>query len=70
MCAVYGVEAECDFEGDLRTLRWYDVKRCSLLSVPTQVDCDKGCLGLIKLARVRPGQGDSGSDGRASPRIA
>jgi hypothetical protein len=56
VCAVFGQTAECDFAGDLHSGRWYDVKRCSLLSVPTRVDCDKGCLPLMMSMRTRPGR--------------
>jgi len=60
--------------GDLRSGRWYDVRRCSLLKVPTKVDCDKGCIRLITLAHVRPGRAcrceASDSDSSVSSGIA
>jgi hypothetical protein len=59
VCAVYGQTADCDFAGDLYSGRWYDVRRCSLLPVPTRVDCDKGCLPLMTSTRTRPGRGCS-----------
>jgi hypothetical protein len=56
MCTPYGHAAACEFEGDLETKRWYDVKSCSLLQEPTHVDCNKGCLRQLTLAGVRPGE--------------
>lgn len=55
MCTVFGQPAECDFAGDLKTGRWSDVTRCSLLNDPAHVDCEKGCVLLLKAAHVRPG---------------
>jgi hypothetical protein len=56
MCTPFGHVAACEFEGDLATGRWYDVKRCSLLRPDVEVDCDKGCLRQLRLAGVRPGR--------------
>lgn len=56
MCTVFGQTADCDFVGDTGTGRWFDVTRCSLLSSPTQVNCDKGCIDLIRAGHVRPGE--------------
>ncbi len=70
ICFPYGQAAECEFVGDLKSGRWYDVIRCSLLQEPTKVECDKGCVRLMNLTRVRPGDAcrceGSGSDARAS----
>lgn len=54
MCTPFGHAAECEFEGDLGLRRWHDVKSCSLLDDPNHVDCDKGCVRQLNLARVRP----------------
>jgi hypothetical protein len=35
--------------------RWYDVERCSLEG-PGKVTCDKTCLRLVNISRVRPGR--------------
>jgi hypothetical protein len=59
MCFAYGQAADCELVGDLDSGRWRDVKRCSLLPLPTQVDCDKGCVRLMTQAGVRPGQPSS-----------
>jgi hypothetical protein len=56
MCTAYGQAADCEFEGDLGTGRWYDVKRCSILAEPDAVRCDKGCVRLMTLTDVRPGK--------------
>jgi hypothetical protein len=56
MCTPFGHAADCQFEGDLETGRWYDVKSCSLLRPASQVDCDKGCLRQLQLSGVRPGR--------------
>lgn len=56
MCTPLGHAADCEFAGDLKTGRWYDVNRCSLLRPANQVDCDKGCLRQLRLAGVRPGR--------------
>jgi hypothetical protein len=67
MCFPYAQAADCDFLGDLKHRRWYDVARCSLMRVPTEVACDKGCIRMLNLARVRPGDGCScGALGSAS----
>jgi hypothetical protein len=55
MCFPYGQAADCEFVGDRRSGRWYDVRRCSLLKVPTDVGCDKGCIRLMNLTHDRPG---------------
>jgi hypothetical protein len=57
MCFPYAQAAECDFVGDLKSGRWTDVRRCSLLKTPDHVDCDKGCIRLMALTGVRPGEG-------------
>jgi hypothetical protein len=56
MCTPFGRAAELELVGDLQVGRWYDVKSCSLLEVATKVDCDKGCLGRVRDAGVRPGR--------------
>lgn len=56
MCTVFGHTADCDFVGDQQTGHWFNVARCSLLNDPTNVNCDKGCVRLIKAGHVRPGQ--------------
>jgi hypothetical protein len=56
MCFPYAQAAECELVGDLKSGRWVDVKQCSLHRVPTEVNCDKGCLRMMNLTHVRPGQ--------------
>ena len=56
MCTVFGASADCDFVGDRETGRWYDVARCTLLANPSHVDCDKGCVRLVKAGHARPGE--------------
>ena len=74
MCFPYAQAAECEFVGDLKSGRWYDVRRCSLLEEPTKVDCEKDCIRLMNVTGVRPGDACgcevSGSDGRASSSVA
>jgi hypothetical protein len=66
MCFPYGHAAECDFTGDLRGGRWYDVAWCSLKQARPQ--CDKGCVELLNAARVRPGRAcDCEGSDRPSP---
>jgi hypothetical protein len=60
MCFPYGQAADCELIGDPERRRWYDVARCSLMRVPTDVRCDKGCIRLMNLTRVRPGDGRAG----------
>ena len=55
MCTVFGQTADCQFVGDLSTGRWSDVRSCSLLSTPDRVDCEKSCVRLLGLAKVRAG---------------
>ena len=56
MCFPYAQSAECEFVGDLESGRWVDVKRCSLLRDPNHVNCDKGCIRLMNVTSVRPGE--------------
>jgi hypothetical protein len=56
ICDRYGQPADIEFVGDLHTGRWYDVKSCSLLEVPTEVVCHKGCVAMMKAGHVQPGR--------------
>jgi hypothetical protein len=55
VCTPYGKVADIEFEGDLETRRWLDVKRCSLLPVAGTVACDKRCLHQLSDSGIKPG---------------
>jgi hypothetical protein len=55
MCFPFAQAAECEFVGDAKSGRWYDVRKCSLLQAPKSLDCDKGCVRLLNATRERPG---------------
>jgi len=52
MCFPYAQAADCEFVGDLRTGRWTDIRRCSLLG--KNADCEKVCIRLMNQTGVRP----------------
>jgi hypothetical protein len=56
MCTPLGHQADCEMVGDIGQGRWYDVRSCSLLPVANEVRCDKGCVRLLNLSGVRPGE--------------
>jgi hypothetical protein len=53
MCFRYAQAADCSFVADRNRGKWIDVAWCS--HQPRGVACDKTCLPLLNIARVRPG---------------
>ena len=72
MCFPFGQAAECELVGDLASRRWVDVSRCSVQRLPDHINCDKGCVKMMNLTRVRPGAACAceGAPEPASPGVA